>query len=74
MDVITRGLPSSFSAPESGGKGPGDNFQQCRFAGAVGADKPNHFALHNIQIHARQSLHHAEALAYSPDGVDDRRS
>ena len=33
--------------------------------------KPNYFALRDIQIHARQCLHHAEALAYSSGRVDD---
>jgi hypothetical protein len=49
----------------------GDDFQQRRFAGAVGANEAVDLALDHVEIDALQSGHGAETLADSFGGIND---
>ena len=49
----------------------GDDLQQGRLAGAIGADQSVDLAFDDVEINVAQGVHGAEALADAPGGIDD---
>ncbi len=58
-DPLRRGFADHFILPSNRtrarGEQTGNSFEQCRFAGAVGADERDHLAWPYYQVHALES-------------------
>ena len=72
VDRISTGFPAKRISPLSAREDAGQDLDQRRFAGAVVAEQPQHFAFAEIEAHVLDGVHAAEGL-HDVAKLDERR-